>query len=179
MASRSPKQGPAHGRGACIAWFFALFAAVVAVDQVTKWFLRDYLANGSVTLIPGVLDLSLVYNEGAAFGMGAGGTWVFVVLAALIACACAAYVVAGKATVPLSAVLGVVAGGGVGNLIDRVSQGAVTDFFKTTFVDFAVFNVADIAITCGFVVAFILFWRQESVADGPDGGEDGEGDGVS
>ena len=52
-----------------------------------------------------------------------------------------------------------VAGGGAGNAIDRVALGAVTDFFKTTFVDFAVFNVADIFVTCGVVLAVVLYWR--------------------
>ena len=51
------------------------------------------------------------------------------------------------------------AGGGIGNAIDRVVAGKVTDFFATTFMDFAVFNVADIFITCGVVVAFVLWTR--------------------
>ena len=46
----------------------------------------------------------------------------------------------------------------------------MTDFFMPTFVDFAVFNVADIAITCGAVIAFLLFWRAEGARDKQDGG---------
>ena len=93
--------------------------------------------------------------------------------AMVIACACAAYVVCGRSGTALTVALGAVAGGGVGNMIDRLAQGAVTDFFRTTFVDFPVFNVADIAITCGFVVAFVLYWRQDAARGGadPDEGE--------
>ena len=50
-------------------------------------------------------------------------------------------------------------GGGIGNAIDRVMAGRVTDFFATTFMDFAVFNVADVFITCGVILTFILWCR--------------------
>ena len=59
----------------------------------------------------------------------------------------------------LACALGAVAGGGVGNLIDRVAAGGVTDFFATAFVDFPVFNVADIFVTCGVVLVLVLWWR--------------------
>lgn len=150
-----------------VAGFAAAFAVVVVLDQLTKMYMRGLLADGrSVTLVPGVMDLRLVFNQGAAFGMGEGGAWVFVAIAVLIALGCVAYVVVGRPSMPLAVVLGIVAGGGVGNLIDRVSTGAVTDFFLPTFINFAVFNVADIAITCGFVVAVILLWREESKREG-------------
>lgn len=146
-------------------WRLALFAlvaaAVVALDQLSKVAARSALVPGEpVTLVPGVMDLSLVYNTGAAFSLGEGGGPLFVVLAAAILVA--GLVVAWRrADVPLPLLLAVaaVAGGGVGNAIDRVALGAVTDFFKTTFVDFAVFNVADIFVTCGVVLAVVLYWR--------------------
>ena len=171
MARSQP--GRPAGRGRRIALFLADFVVVFAFDQATKALMRRLLAEGPVTLVPGVMDLSLVLNRGAAFGMGEGGAWLFAALAALIACACAAYVVCGRPGTALAVALGAVAGGGVGNMIDRLAQGAVTDFFRTTFVDFPVFNVADIAITCGFVVAFVLYWRQDAARGGadPDEGE--------
>ena len=144
-----------------LALFALVAAAVVALDQLSKVAARSALVPGEpVTLVPGVMDLSLVYNTGAAFSLGEGGGPLFVVLAAAIFVA--GLVVAWRrADVPLPLVLAVaaVAGGGVGNAIDRVALGAVTDFFKTTFVDFAVFNVADIFVTCGVVLAVVLYWR--------------------
>lgn len=146
-----------------VAGFALACGIIVVLDQLIKMYMRDFLMDGrSVTLIPGVMDLHLVFNEGAAFGLGEGGAWVFVAIAVLICAGCVAYVVFGRPSLPLSVVLGVVAGGGVGNLIDRVATGSVTDFFMPTFIHFAVFNVADIAITCGFVLAVILFWRAEA-----------------
>ncbi len=150
---------PARARR--LALFALAAAAVVALDQLSKVAARSALVPGEpVTLVPGVMDLSLVYNTGAAFSLGEGGGPLFVVLAAAILVA--GLVVAWRrADVPLPLLLAVaaVAGGGVGNAIDRVALGAVTDFFKTTFVDFAVFNVADIFVTCGVVLAVVLYWR--------------------
>lgn len=144
-----------------LALFALVAAAVVALDQLSKVAARSALVPGEpVTLVPGVMDLSLVYNTGAAFSLGEGGGPLFVLLAAAILVA--GLVVAWRrADVPLPLLLAVaaVAGGGVGNAIDRVALGAVTDFFKTTFVDFAVFNVADIFVTCGVVLAVVLYWR--------------------
>lgn len=150
---------PARARR--LALFALVAAAVVALDQLSKAAARSALVPGEpVTLVPGVMDLSLVYNTGAAFSLGEGGGPLFVVLASAILVA--GLVVAWRrADVPLPLLLAVaaVAGGGVGNAIDRVALGAVTDFFKTTFVDFAVFNVADVFVTCGVVLAVVLYWR--------------------
>ena len=134
---------PARARR--LALFALVAAAVVALDQLSKAAARSALVPGEpVTLVPGVMDLSLVYNTGAAFSLGEGGGPLFVLLAAAI-------LVAGLVVAWRRA--------GVGNAIDRVALGAVTDFFKTTFVDFAVFNVADIFVTCGVVLAVVLYWR--------------------
>lgn len=150
---------PARARR--LALFALAAAAVVALDQLSKAAARSALVPGEpVTLVPGMMDLNLVYNTGAAFSLGEGGGPLFVLLAAAILVA-GAVVAWRRADVPLPLVLTVaaVAGGGAGNAIDRVALGAVTDFFKTTFVDFAVFNVADIFVTCGVVLAVVLYWR--------------------
>ena len=133
---------PARARR--LALFALVAAAVVALDQLSKAAARSALVPGEpVTLVPGVMDLSLVYNTGAAFSLGEGGGPLFVLLAAAILVA--GLVVAWRrADVPLPLVLTVA---------------AVADFFKTTFVDFAVFNVADIFVTCGVVLAVVLYWR--------------------
>ena len=147
-----------------LALFALVAAAVVALDQLSKAAARAALVPGEpVTLIPGVMDLSLVFNTGAAFSLGEGAGPVFVLVVAAIL-ALGVWVAAFRTEVPLpiALVLGAVAGGGVGNAIDRVALGAVTDFFKTTFVDFAIFNVADIFVTCGVVVALVLFWRWDA-----------------
>ena len=150
-------------RAARMGLFGALFAMVVLIDQLTKWVARAFLSDGSsVTLVPGVLDLHLVYNKGAAFSLGTGWAWLFVVVAAVLCIGCVFVVAKFEVSGLAAGLLGVAAGGGVGNLIDRVCSGCVTDFLMPTFVKFPVFNVADICITCAFVALFILYWSHES-----------------
>lgn len=152
-----------------IAAFGGVAALAVVLDQVSKAWARTALAGGPAPLVPGVLDLSLVMNTGAAFSIGSGSTWVFVILA-LVICAGAAVWVVRERQMPVSvaAALGAVAGGGVGNLIDRVVARQVTDFLATTFIDFPVFNVADIFVTCGVVIALVLLWRWDAEREGGD-----------
>ena len=62
----------------------------------------------------------------------------------------------------LTASVACVVGGGLGNMVDRLARGSVTDFIATAFIDFPVFNVADIAVTCGIAISLIgyLMWEQ-------------------
>lgn len=169
--------------GRRLALFASAAAVVVLLDQLSKALARDTLVPGQpVTMIAHVMDLSLVYNTGAAFSVGEGQGLLFVLICAAILVACA-YEVIREKDMPLSLIvcLGCVCGGGVGNAIDRVVAGKVTDFFATTFMDFAVFNVADIFITCGVILAVILWWRwdarrEREVAAGTTGvpGDDGQ-----
>lgn len=162
-------EGAAAGRGVGapsrvntvnVAGFCGVALVGVVLDQATKAWARTALAGGRVTVVPDVLDLVLVKNTGAAFSIGSGSTWVFALLAVGIVAACAAWVLRERTLpAPLACALGAVAGGGVGNLIDRVVAGEVTDFFATTFMDFPVFNVADIFVTCGVVLVMWLWWR--------------------
>ena len=156
-----------------LALFALVAAAVVMLDQLSKLAARSALVSGEpVTLIPGVMDLSLIYNTGAAFSLGEGAGMLFVAIAAAM-CVGGVYVAWRRVDVPLSLLLtmAAVVGGGIGNAIDRVALGAVTDFFKTTFMDFAIFNVADIFVTCGVLVALVLFWRWDSARERAGAGE--------
>lgn len=156
-----------HTRLMRLATMAGITAGVVALDQATKAAVRAAGEAGQLprTLIPGVLDLKLVYNTGAAFSFGAGGgaTWFFALVAVIIFVGVAFYLCAEENLSRLEVVsLCAVAAGGIGNLIDRLMAGQVTDFLATTFIDFPVFNVADIAVTCGVIVmlACVLFRRE-------------------
>ena len=151
---------------------FAGAAALVAVvDQLVKVWARSALTEGvPVPFIPNVMDLCLVYNTGAAFSMGEGQGLLFVLIAAVITIGCIVLCCKEETVpLPLSAALGCVAGGGIGNAIDRIIAGQVTDFFATTFMDFAVFNVADVFITCGVFVAFVLWCRWDRAREAAEG----------
>lgn len=147
---------------------------VTLLDQATKAVVKEILQveGTSCPFIPNVMELRLVYNTGAAFSIGRGAGFVFIIIAIAVLAMMAVFVWRNP-DLPLSLAItmGCVAGGGLGNMIDRIIDGAVTDFFATTFIDFAVFNVADIFVTCGLAVTFILFLRYDGKHDGDAEGE--------
>lgn len=106
--------------------------------------------------LPGILKLFYVENRGAAFSLGEGSGWLFVLLALAVCVAVAVYLLRAHCVSKLEVIgLGMVVGGGIGNAIDRILFGYVVDFLATEFIEFPVFNVADIGITCGVVIAFV------------------------
>ena len=149
-------------------------AAVALADMLVKNCIMKNLEPGeSVTFIKGILDLTYVKNDGAAFSMLRGLRWelaaVTVVAVVVIFIAIFKKVARGPAEVwSLTAV----AGGAVGNLIDRIRFGYVVDMFKTTFVDFAVFNLADCFITVGGVVfcVYLVFFASRRGKGAEDDG---------
>ena len=143
------------------------FVILIIFDQWTKALAVEHLMNQKpFVLIPGVFQLHYLENRGAAFGMLQGQRLFFVVIAILVLAAIN-YIYFKlpwqKHFHYLRAVGIFVAAGAVGNLIDRVSLGYVVDFFYFELINFPIFNVADIYVTCAtFVLAFlILFYYKE------------------
>ena len=137
----------------------AIVAAVVIVlDQVSKGLLRSSLALGASTaVVPGVLTLVRTTNSGVAFS-ALSGSVVVVTLLALAVLTLLLGFFARIATRPfLWLPTGMVTGGALGNLIDRVRLGAVTDFIKLPH--WPAFNVADSAITLGVVALVLMITR--------------------
>lgn len=140
----------------------ALIASIViAIDQVTKHLIRSQLDVGSsISVIPNVLSITHVENFGAAFGMLQGGRAVFIVSAIVMTCLIAGIALFSRSVSNFEVgALGLILAGALGNMIDRALFGPVTDFIHATFIDFPVFNVADISISVGTAafVVWILF----------------------
>lgn len=137
--------------------FAVLVLAILAIDQLVKAGARAWLSSGiDVTVIPGTLALTLVRNVGAAFGIFGGHIWAFVACAVVVIAVCLGWLVLARGHTRLeTCALGMVCAGALGNVIDRVALGYVTDMIRPLFIDFPVFNVADIAITCGFVLFLV------------------------
>jgi len=134
-----------------------VMAVVVALDQLTKGLVRADVAVGEQNEVLPFLTIGHVHNDGVAFGfLGGGGAIVLVVT-----CAALALLIGFFARNPGRALLwlptGMLLGGAVGNLIDRLRQGYVTDFIELPH--WPSFNVADIAITCGVVVLVLVLER--------------------
>ncbi len=143
--------------------YFILIAALVALDQLVKFLVRANIPlYGSTPFIPHVLDLTYVQNTGAAFSMLRDHTWVLTIVSAVVAAFIAVILVKKLIRHPFGVTtLSVVLAGAVGNLIDRVCFGFVTDMFQTTFMNFAVFNVADVCVVLGgiaFCIYFLFFY---------------------
>lgn len=157
------------GRRTRITLFLVMAAVAVILDQIVKVWVRSALPKTGDTapFIPGVLRLLHVENTGAAFSMGEGKGFFFVAIAVAIFILALLAVWKEELSVPFALALGAVAGGGIGNMIDRLVQGSVTDFFATQFMDFPVFNVADIFVTLGVICVLICLIRE--------GGEDRRG----
>ena len=137
----------------------AAVGLALAADQFTK---AAVLANaealaGGVTVVPG-FDLVLGRNDGVAFGLlGGVGPWVLVVLAAAIVCWLATRLFRSERRRDAAA-YGAVIGGALGNVADRLRHGAVTDFLDFYVGDrhWPAFNLADVAVVCGFAAILLL-----------------------
>jgi signal peptidase II len=155
----------------------AIAAGIVAVDQLTKWWVVGALQVGERhALVPGVLYVHRVENSGAAFGLlpGAGSFIALGAVAAAILIVLVVHRLEGRLE---RVAMGLVLGGALGNLLDRffrgpgVLDGKVVDFLRFDFWrSFPAFNVADSAITVGaclaILAAFVLTRKAE--LDAPD-----------
>ncbi|OAA28640.1 signal peptidase II [Frankia sp. EI5c] len=178
--------GPAPGRRVAsrrAVLIVALTAlCLVGLDVLTKLLaVAELSGRAPVTIIPGVLDLRLTRNSGAAFSL-AGGATVILSLVALVVVAVVVVTARRLASVGWAFVFGAMVGGAVGNLIDRVFRapgplrGHVVDFIHIHH--WPIFNLADSAIVCGGVLAVILSLRGIGLdgsrlpsAERPDGGQ--------
>jgi signal peptidase II len=148
-----------RSRGEAWCWALAVCGLVVAADQAAKAAVTASLDRGQEVSLPLGFHLARVANHGVAFGFlgGGGAVVVAVTLAAL------AFVVGWFALDPLRPGLwlavGLIAGGALGNLADRVRTGAVTDFVDPPL--WPAFNLADVAITVGAVVLVAIALRPE------------------
>lgn len=143
-------------------WYW-LAALTVALDQLTKWLCSGLTAP--VTLVPGVLGLRYAENTGMAFSLFSGRPWLLGIISGV--CILLGWRVLRRFRLGrLSrAAAMLMLGGALGNMIDRLLRGYVIDMFEVLLFDFAVFNVADAALTIGaaLMAGALLFcdedWR--------------------
>lgn len=142
---------------------------LIILDQITKIVAVHFLGGGQkVILIPGVLEFTLIHNNGAAFGILQNAMLFFFIITA------AALVMiffilsrtpSARRYLPMRLCLYFIAAGAVGNLIDRAVFSYVRDFIYFSLIDFPVFNVADIYITCAaftMVLLTMFYYREEN-----------------
>jgi len=144
---------------------FAVAVGALVLDQATKaWVVATLEGRPPIEVIPGVLTLNHTTNSGGAFGLGRSAPWLFASATIIVS---AIIVIASRRpmTKATAVALGLILGGAIGNLADRALngpglRGGVTDFIDLQV--WPVFNIADMAITVGFVVLAIQLIRRGS-----------------
>ena len=152
-----------------ILWFIT-FLALIFADQLTKWWAVIALkGNEGISIIDGVFRLMYLENHGAAFGIMQNKRIMLLIVSAVILVFLAFIFIkipdTGKFT-PLKIIIVALTAGAIGNMIDRIINGYVIDFFYFELINFPVFNVADCYVVVSAVVAMILilfYYKEEDL----------------
>lgn len=140
-----------------------LFGILIFLDQLTKFLaISELKEKADVVFLKGILSFSYLENRGAAWGMLSGKRTLLLVIAAVMLAVILYFyfkIPMDKKYAALRILLVFVAAGAIGNVIDRVKYQYVVDFFRFDFINFPIFNVADIYITCSviFLIVLMLF----------------------
>ena len=143
---------------------FISILLLIALDQAVKWYVVKAIPLGGMrSFIPKVVSLTYLKNSGAAFSMLENQQWFFTIITIIAMGAAFVYLYRHiKGSLWLLLGLTLIISGGIGNFIDRVRQGFVVDMFHLDFMNFAIFNVADIYLTVGVGLLLIHILREES-----------------
>ena len=139
--------------------FAAVLVAWIAIDRASK-VAMDTVSVGTTLArnVLGLFDFTLVHNTGGAWGVFGGSTVPLGIFSLVVCAGLAVFLFAylrDQATWLETISIALIVAGGLGNAWDRFAYGYVVDFFNCTFVDFPVFNVADIGVTCGIALLVI------------------------
>ena len=140
-------------------WYATLLAACIGLDQLLKWWVTANLEVGqSAALLPGIVRLTRLHNTGAAWSSFSGKTGVLAVVTIILMAAVVWLVVKKLVRHPLGLTAAMlVLGGGVGNMIDRIFRGYVVDMFDLEFMDYPIFNLADIFVVAGVILGAVYY----------------------
>lgn len=136
----------------------ALF--ILVLDQFTKYIIKqNFQLNQSISIIKNILHLTYVTNTGSAFGLFKGFNFVFILFSFIVVIVIVHYLKKiNQNEKLLQFSIGLLLGGTIGNLIDRLAYGSVIDFID--FRIWPVFNIADSAVTISIILLIILLWKK-------------------
>ncbi len=139
--------------------FVLITCLLTAIDQFTKMLARKYVRLQTISVLSGIFELRYLENRGAAFGILQNRQWIFILFAICITVA-AAWIYPrlkkGRRYQPLRLICCLLAAGALGNLLDRVFLHYVVDFLYFSLIDFPIFNVADVYVSVGCILLFLL-----------------------
>ncbi|MBO8159422.1 signal peptidase II [Thermosyntropha sp.] len=140
--------------------FFLTMVIMLMVDQLSKyWVVTNFNLGEKWTIIEGILSFTYIHNPGAAFGLMEGKIWFFIFAAFMVVAGMIYYDSKYNPPDIIKYALGLIAGGALGNLVDRIFYKSVIDFISVGW--WPVFNIADIGIVVGSIVIFIFLLYQE------------------
>ncbi|AZP05422.1 signal peptidase II [Jeotgalibaca ciconiae] len=146
--------------------FYYVFAIIlIVIDQLSKWFIvQNFELYGEKVLIPGVFSLFYIQNKGAAWGIFEGRMVFFYIITILVV----GYLIYTFHKYEIKSKLvgcsfSLILAGAIGNFIDRLLNGYVVDMFRLDFINFPIFNVADVCLTVGVILMIIqvLFFEEK------------------
>lgn len=166
-----PEKSPAEAVAMRKFLFCWIPIVIVVLDRLTKYWAQTILKpKKSIPVIGEYVTFTYLENEGAAWGMLSGKINFFVILTALLIVGILlviARIPSERRYMPMLISFLCLIGGAFGNLFDRIFQGKVTDFISFDVIQFPVFNVADIFVTCSFILLIILVifvYREEELS---------------
>ncbi|KRK49338.1 lipoprotein signal peptidase [Secundilactobacillus kimchicus JCM 15530] len=141
-------------------WFLALAVILVGLDQWVKAWIASHVLYGTTQVVlPGILSLTHIHNDGAAWSMLAGQQWLFTVVSVIALAVLIWFFFKTRCQWAYSLGLTLMIAGTLGNFIDRLHQGFVVDMFQLDFINFPIFNVADMCLTVGVIWLLIVIFR--------------------
>lgn len=163
-----PDNSARKRRSRNIALFIILAVLWLLLDILSKQYFAQAFASGEVfrESILGLFQFTLVHNTGAAWGIFGDSTRLLAIISLVVSVLILIYFIVTSARATIGEVIGfaLIIAGGIGNVIDRFVLGYVVDFIEFSFISFPVFNIADIGVTCGFIIlliSIIFSWLKE------------------
>lgn len=146
-------------------WIYSVACVVLMIDQVIKIIVRTYMdLHDEISIIPNFFSIYYIENTGGAFSLFSGATILLIVLSILVLAFLHVYVITDEEMTKWRKFgLGILIGGVIGNLVDRLLYGAVVDYlsFSLFGYNFPIFNIADIGIVLGFFVLALNILRRD------------------
>ncbi|AZP92794.1 MULTISPECIES: signal peptidase II [Enterococcus] len=147
-----------------LAIYWIISALIIGLDQWVKWLIVNNFALGETkSVIPGILSLNHIRNFGAAWSLLEGKMWFFTVVTIIAVVVILTLMIKNRSNGNRWFMIGLtlILAGALGNFIDRVRLGYVIDMFQTDFMNFPIFNVADISLVIGVICVLIYIILDE------------------
>ena len=140
-------------------WYVLILAALVAADQVLKWWTVSHLALGeSAPFLPHIMQLTRLHNYGAAWSSFSGKTALLLIITIALMVAVTFLLIRRIVRHPLGVIAGLlILGGGIGNMIDRIRLGYVVDMFDLQLFSYPIFNLADCFVVVGAILGAVYY----------------------